>query len=613
MKATTINRLGKRILYLFHNPYSLFLLSVLSLTSCSDTWDDHYNSSASDVKEGTLWDAIKQNSNLSNFASVIEACGYDKSLGSSQVFTVFAPTNDAFSSAEASELIKTYNAEKSQVDDDDNTTVKEFLQNHIALYNHSVSTASNDSIVMMNGKYVILSSNKIGESGLLSTNELYGNGILHTVGKKVEYFPNVFEYLRKDSDLDSLSNFFYSDRFYRKEFQPEKSIAGGIVDGKTVYLDSVFQQRNDLFEYDFLDASLNKEDSTYWIVAPTNEVWCQLIENYTPYFNYDNTVADRDSLLYTNPRMAIIKGTAFSRTNNTDAALQDSAFSTNAYSYTWRRSKWGSTALHYYQFGNAYNCTNKPYSPEGLFNGTTNVECSNGQVMKANKWSVNPLQTFYKWIIIEAEGQGSIKKVSTVTNQNTGEEEETITPKPRTVESNNPYYNKVWSNSFVEFEPTRTTVNHSVIFNITDVLSNIGYDIYLVTAPILANDSNATEIQRLPTKLRCKIGYNDVEGKAQEETLVSSIETTPDETNYLLLAEDYKFPTCSYGLEESEPQVTLQVETRVTSTDQRKGVYTRTMMIDCIMLVPHGTAFVDENCFTISPHGDGIYYQWKKK
>ena len=39
-----------------------------------------------------------------------------------------------------------------------------------------------------------------------------------------------------------------------------------------------------------LMAYLNDEDSTYLMVAPTNEVWCNKLEEYTTFFNYDNKV-----------------------------------------------------------------------------------------------------------------------------------------------------------------------------------------------------------------------------------------------------------------------------------------------------------------------------------
>ena len=50
---------------------------AVALTACSDTWDDHYDSlSSGSVHEGSLWQAIKSNPDLSNFASVIEACDF---------------------------------------------------------------------------------------------------------------------------------------------------------------------------------------------------------------------------------------------------------------------------------------------------------------------------------------------------------------------------------------------------------------------------------------------------------------------------------------------------------------------------------------------------------
>lgn len=570
-------------------------IAALTFAACSDTWDDHNNRAAEGVEEGSLWQAIQQNPELSNFSSVVEACGYDKSLASAQAFTVFAPTNSCFSKEEADKLIAIYHAEKGKVDDKDNSTIKEFLQNHIALYNYSVSQASNDTIMMMNGKNILLTSSKIGNSPLTSSNKLYSNGVLFTVSSLVDYFPNVFEYMRRDAELDSLYSFFYNERFYRKEFQASKSVEGGIVDGRTIYLDSVFRQQNDLFDYDFLNARLNNEDSTYWVLMPTNEAWRKLVDEYQNYFNYDNTVDKRDSVFYTNTRMAIMKGTAFSRTTNTDAMLQDSAMSTNAVLfYDARKYTWGADSLHYYQYFN-------PLS--GIFTGNTNMECSNGIAMKVQDWKIDKRETFFQTKIIEAEGQGSIREVSKVVDKVTTNTDgskdttwiETIVPRNRYVETGNIYYNKVSDNGFVEFEPTRTTVNHSVTFNIKDVLSNIGYDIYVVTAPALANDSNATDIQRLPTRLKFTLYHHTQDGKTVKTgntegvPLVNNtaVVNQPDEVDYIKVAENFMFPVASYGLEEDEPQVSLKVESYVTSTQQRNNEYTRTMRIDCIILKPH--------------------------
>lgn len=554
-------------------------VAALTLTACSDEWDSHYNTTAEGTLSGTLWDAIKADPNLSNFASVVQACGYDKSLGGSQVFTVFAPTNSNFSTEEAQSLIQSYNAEKGKMDDDDITTVKEFLQNHIALYNHSVSSTSNDSIVLMNGKYAMLTADAIDGNKFVTANQHYGNGVLFTVDNKVKFFPNLFEYLRKDAELDSLRSFFYNGMFYRLEFQPEQSVAGGIVDGKTVYLDSVFQAKNDLFGGDFLDARLNSEDSTYLMVAPTNRVWKQLVEEYTDYFNYDNTVEDRDSLIYTNTRMGIVKGTVFSRTFNSDAVLRDSAMSTNCVmNANYRKSTWGADSLHYYQYYNPLS------APDGVLTGATNIACSNGTMYKSDDWKFDKSNTFCQLRIIEAEG--NIREMSKVTNSSTKEEEETIRPIIHYVTPDNAFYNQVSNNGFVEFDPLRNTVNHSVTFNISDVLSNVPYDIYLVTAPALAADSNAHESLRKPTILRCTLGYHDQDGKEVTNEVVSSVTTQPDIVDAILVAENFKFPVSTFGLIEEKPQVWLKVETRVSSR-QLSSTHTRTMRIDCILLKPH--------------------------
>ena len=587
-------------------------LVALTFMACSDTWDEHYDKKGEGTIDATLWQAITQNGNLSNFAKVVQACGYDKALNSSQVFTVFAPTNDQFSAQEADELIAGYNAEKGKVTEDDNTVIKEFIQNHIAMYTHSVSPTTNDSLLLMNGKKMTLTANSFGNNTILSNNQHYSNGILFTIQGKAHYFPTVFEYLRKDADLDSIASFFYNTRFYRKEFLPERSVAGGLENGKTVYLDSVFVQQDDLWDY--LWAEINHEDSTYWMVVPTNQEWKKLIEEYEPYFNYDNTTPFRDSMVYTLPRLAIVDGTTFSRTLNTDAHLTDSALSTSAAeTYVSREYYWGNKNLHYYQFGGrSANNTQKPFSATGIFTGTEDIVCSNGLVKKTNDWRINKLNTFYQWIIIEAEDGSSIKEVSKKENSTTHDMEPTIKAITRNVMNENRFNGKVWSNAFVEFQQMFTTVNHSVTFNIRDVLSNIGYDIYLVTAPALANDSNATESERIPVKLDCSINYHNQEGETVKEVLKSKISNNADIVDYILLAEDFKFPTATFGLTETEPQITLDVKTNVSSSELRSKKFDRTMRIDCIMLVPHGISNVNEERFEIAPHGDGDIFQWRK-
>ena len=116
-----------------------------------------------------------------------------------------------------------------------------------------------------------MKADNIEQHSFLTKNVLYGNGVLFTINNKVEYFPNVFEYLGLDKDLDSVYQFVNSYSEY--EFNPNKSVPGDIIDGRTEYLDSVTELSNLLFR---TLGRINSEDSTYWMVAPTNEEWTNL-------------------------------------------------------------------------------------------------------------------------------------------------------------------------------------------------------------------------------------------------------------------------------------------------------------------------------------------------
>ena len=176
---------------------------ALGAVSCTDTWDDHYKQGS--MGEGNLWESIKSNQQLSNFAKVIEATGYDKSLASSQVFTVFAPTNDAFTDADANEVINLYQTDLAKgYKGDKNTAIKEFVMNHIALYNYTIANESPDTTIrMMNGKYLGLTNSTFSGKPFTSTNTVTGNGILFTLAEKADFVPNIFEYVKNDPELDS--------------------------------------------------------------------------------------------------------------------------------------------------------------------------------------------------------------------------------------------------------------------------------------------------------------------------------------------------------------------------------------------------------------------------
>ncbi len=572
--------------------------------SCTDTWDDHYESlggGENSVHDGTIWQAITSDptlkDKLSNFAKVIEGCEYVDRLNGNQVFTVFAPTNDYLTESQANDLIADYKAQKGTVMEENNTVLKQFIQNHMALYSHSFSELRQDTLTLMNGKYAALGNDStINGVKMLQFNQLYNNGVLNVVSEPVQFLPNIFEAVAEDADLDSVRSFLYSNeegrRYYYKNFLPEQSVPGSITDGKTQYLDSVFEQKNQLFDY---LGKLSSEDSTYTMLAPTNDQWEKMIAEYEPYFQMPGGMNDdtRDSLQYKLPRLAIMEGTAFSHTTNPEYTWEDSIMSINSVlKYVERKSKWGAP-FEYYQYYMPKNSANA----KGVLNESDIKKCSNGELYKVSDWKIDPLMTFHQWIIVT---NSNLKEVSKYYDKNTKDSLESSTHNSKDVTSTNKaYFNKLWNNKLLEFHPANTTVSPKIWYTLPKVLSNIGYDIYVVTAPALAADTAATEADRRPTKFKCKL-YGPGMSKGVQlqgaDGKTKYFETHPDSVDYFLVASDYKFPKATRGVDDTNLQIVMQFENNVSISEMKvdatkpdKVVYTRDIRINAILLVPHGT------------------------
>ena len=546
--------------YIQHIAFSA--CALLSLAACSDNWSDHYVEDRS--LDRTIWEAIKENQSLSNFARVLEATDYGSRLASSQMYTVFAPDNSHFSSTEADELIARYLAEKQRgTRETDNQVIRQFVQNHIALFNYSVSGMTNDSITLMNGKYETMTQSQFGQCAILSSNQFFTNGVLYVIDRPKEYFPNVYEYLSMDGQTDSLYRFLSSYNHY--EFDAEESVAGDIVNGKTVYLDSVFHLTNAMLrEYGYI----NREDSNYLAVAPTDEVWHRLYDEYKNYFNYNDLTSKRDSMVGTHISRAIADGLVFNL--NEQRSVADSAIST-AYQKLYRNQPNYADRRYYVYY--------HPYDNGGAFAGAQQIPCSNGMVMKQSQWNIDKRETFYQQIKVEAEQSHYVDTII--------QAREPLSV--RTVPTGNPFYGKVSDNNFVEAQPLSTASSTSVRYKIPDQLSNIGYDIYAVFVPAIAYDINASSDDRLPCRVRFTLTYQEQDGTVTSASLRNPADnqvnyvTTPDVIDTVLVASDFHFPTCALDID--EPQVTLRIASNITSS--MSSSYTRTLRLDCIILRPH--------------------------
>jgi len=540
-------------------------LLVVGMSSCSDEWDDHYKAASYAEGEGSLWEAIAANNDLSNFQAVIEATGYQQQLESSQIYTVFAPSNNQFTATQRDSVIALYKEQKQLVKDKYNEAIVEFVQNHITLYNYSVSSETNDSLKMLNGKRLPFTATTLDGHSFGAATQT-GNGSLYVLDDALKYNPNIYEYLGRDADFDSL--FKYIEEFTEDRFVASKSVPGEIIDGQQHYLDSVTVFENSLLT-DQLDAELNNEDSIYWMVPPTNTVWAEQIPIIEKYYNYDALVAGRDSLMYNLPRWSLLWGTAFSATENAVYNIADSVLSTVGVPYRYRRAYWGSYDLSYYQYY-------RPYDEGGVFDGTTEIACSNGKVLKPSNWNFDPYQTYIRKNTSECEYIAYLDSVVSTTTQ---------TLSRVSVSSENPFYKQISEHGYAVISP-KGAMNAMAVFNIFNVLSTVPYDVDVIVVPATAGDTTAVN---LPSKFKAELHYHNAAGKdIYTRTMIRPTtvwETTGTQVDTIRIGESVKIPTCSYGL--SEAQVKLKLTVTSSIAEENAGTYTRTLRVDKIVFTPH--------------------------
>ena len=120
------------------------------------------------------------------------------------------------------------------------------MKNHIAKNKYSYSSVTKGSALMSNKKLLEITDGKLGTSNVENEhrNIIANNGILHIVDSKVPYFFNLYEGLTSLDEFSHIGDFLL--QYQELYFDKDNSLASGIVDGQTVYVDSVFRKINKL-------------------------------------------------------------------------------------------------------------------------------------------------------------------------------------------------------------------------------------------------------------------------------------------------------------------------------------------------------------------------------
>ncbi|MBQ7495774.1 MAG: hypothetical protein IJT75_08525 [Bacteroidaceae bacterium] len=470
--------------------------SALFLGACSDEWNNHYEGEGQQTAadQPTLLQLVTDDADLKQFLRVLQHTGYDKVLDSPQSLTLWAPV---ITETEADSVIALYDAQKRQyitmpdgsqrnIQEKDNNAIVQFVQNHIALYGRSVSTEYSDSVRMMNGKYMILQQDNLNGINFLRKNVVACNGIFYKLSRKEVFFANVRDYLEMNPQLTSVAAYY--DLFDNYDLDEESSVQRGIVDGKIVYADSVLTLSNTLHSS---LGWINREDSSYLFLAPSDELWEREYAQFRPYFNFVNSVENRDSVADLNAKFAIIRGRLFNR--NEQRNPQDSMVNTMHVN---------STTMY------GLNVFSRPYDEGGLLAGLMPQNCSNGQVYVDTEGRIDHKLTFMEARYIAASDPDARRTPLLTVNSSAQPQVSVLT---RAIVDTVTYNGqKYWFNfgtqNYMEMRPVTytgaTNTNSSMYFYLRNTLSNVYYNVYLVTMPAYANADGYVESEVRPTRFQ---------------------------------------------------------------------------------------------------------------
>ena len=523
---------------------TLFTL-IFTLSGCSD-WDDHYENEAANGADLTLWDAIKQRSDLSDFAQVLEntmvfrqhkktSVSYADVLKGGRSFTLFAPVNGTFNKDSILSLVTTANG--------DSAVERFFIMNHLS-QNLVSADGTEKNFRLLNYKNVSFADNKINNVALRESNIHSKNGIMHVMDRQLPYMRTIYETLVALPEFKSHGKFLAS--YNEDEFSESASVSSGIVDGKNVYVDSVMYERNKLMEK---VGSLDAEDSLYYVVIPTEAGWNKAWNTAFECFKFPKSDDRADSLQLYYTYRALMDDAVYSYYQ------QKAHIEQRAYPYTWINSSDypGRSVITLYR---------NPFSKDGIFGSAKVVyNCSNGKIFASDEWAFNPTLTYNTERFYQGENELGVTEYNYCS-----------------MTTVNALGDSISSRAFTHIKPSSGNSNWSVTYKLTNALSTT-YDIYVKVLPksVIGGEN------KRPCRFTATINYYDEDGKEQHYTLNDGtpLNTDPYKIDKVKVG-TFKLPTCNYLQNTGHPTLTLTCSIR----PNENAKYDRNFYLDEIILEP---------------------------
>jgi hypothetical protein len=245
------------------------LAAAFACWGACDPWSDDLELHQAN-RDKDLYEIVMENSDISVFAQVLQATGYDRFLQEEQALTVFAPQNAALAHLNLS----------------DTTTLKLWVQGYIAylLYytnedgNFSLSGQVVESIEMLNRKTIPAGVLTLSGSNVITTNRSCKNGVLHVIDNTVADRKNIWEYLTTEQEGQAQVQFMLS--LNEEVMDMNKSVQTGVdINGRPTY-DTIWATQNTFLErYPLAD-----ERRSFTVVLLESSVLEALKTKYANYF-----------------------------------------------------------------------------------------------------------------------------------------------------------------------------------------------------------------------------------------------------------------------------------------------------------------------------------------
>ena len=611
------------------------------LPSCTD---DHFI-----VQDGggegenatlTLWQQIKADPELSNFASIAEKTPAFKDekhpiknytfkdvLSSNQMLTVFAPTNSAFTDAEVH-----YYDSLVQVRPYD--VFLRLVGNHITR-NRYIASGTNvngepEKLVMVNNKkaYFDREGKMFKEIPIQEANISATNGVLHKLGQLSPFAYNVYEYIRANDHIYRKVNDWLEqhDTLY---FDSGLSAEAGSnpETGEPVYVDSVYSRYNSLYSREYsprsvewvmphkgVNANLEAEDSIWAVVLPSDAAWNEAYQKMESWYTYANTYFDKSK------EEALVKDNATAKKGmilTVTDSLKDISFAMDMVSplaFNVRMQKripeqtnfWTVETFLQYEMNKLFDTRTDTFTiDEGatqdvkplIFDGKEPVTVSNGIIFPVDHWNYN--KAFgYKDVEVKMNPGCLFQHVRY--NLTTQEQKERTYNADYDITSfnsetsklaNDSALGRISKNTFMTFSRSTNQPTAEIKLRGNDadqqVQSNIPYDIYVIMVPDFYRVDPDSIMPVMPgetpfkkNKLQVEINYLSEDLK-ETKTPAMKFDYDGERVDTILVG-TITFPYSYRNLSKSYPTMIIKSQT-ISSTLKKEG-YQTTFSIDKVIL-----------------------------